>query len=278
MEHLSDVAQQLDVTDAEITAWRRAADAMALPYDETLGLHPQDEEFLGHQTWDFESTKPEQYPLLLHFHYFDLYRKQVVKQADLVLALWLRGDAFTAEQKARNFAYYESITVRDSSLSACAQAVMAAEVGYLDLAYDYLAEAALMDLHDLEHNARDGVHIASLGGAVMAAVAGFGGVRDHQGHLAFSPRLPAELDRLAFPLTWRGCLLRVEITSEQATNALDHGDPLDIVHWGEELQVKPGEPVTRPLPEPPELEPLRQPAGRAPERRRDQVRATAARP
>src|SRR5205807_5198180 len=112
--------------------------------------------------WDFDDTKPDQYPLLLHFPYFDLYRMQVVKQADLVLALHLRGDAFTEEQKARDFTYYEALTVRDSSLSACTQAVVAAEVGHLDLAFDYLAEAALMDLRDLEHNTRDGLHMESL--------------------------------------------------------------------------------------------------------------------
>jgi alpha,alpha-trehalose phosphorylase len=277
-ERLPDRSRELGVGEDEITRWKRAADAMTIPYDETLGIHPQDEEFLAHEMWDFESTKPEQYPLLRHFHYFDLYRRQVVKQADLVLALWQRGDLFTAEEKARDFVYYEALTVRDSSLSACAQAVMAAEVGYLDLAYDYLGEAALMDLHDLEHNARDGVHIASLAGAVLAAVCGFGGVRDYSEQLSFSPRLPAELKRLAFPTNWRGSMLRVEITPDQATYTLEHGDPIEFTHWGEKLTAEVGQPITRPLPEPPELEPLRQPAGRAPQRRRDQVRATAARP
>src|SRR6266511_5566073 len=100
-----------------------------------------------------------------------------------------RSDAFTAEQKARNFDYYERLTVRDSSLSACTQAVIAAEVGHLELAYDYFGEAALMDLDDLEHNTRDGVHIASLAGAWLAVVAGLGGMRDHDGKLTFAPRL-----------------------------------------------------------------------------------------
>ena len=274
-ERLDDKAKELGVDADEITRWHRAADAMAIPYDETLGIHSQDEDFLSHETWDFENTPESEYPLLLHYPYFDLYRKQVVKQADLVLALWLRGDAFTQEQKARAFAYYEAITVRDSSLSSCAQAVMAAEVGYLDLAYDYLAEAALMDLHDLEHNARDGVHIASLGGAVMAAVAGLGGARDHTGSLGFMPRLPKEIHRVAFPMTIKGRRLHVEIRDEQATYTLDAKAPgsLKLAHWGEELELKPGEKATRALPEPPELEPLTQPAGRAPERRRDQVKA-----
>src|SRR5262249_53937927 len=164
-------AAELDADLEEAASWRDAADDIVVPFDEALGVHPQSESFTAHQRWDFEHTEPHQYPLLLHFPYFDLYRKQVVKQADLVLALHWRGDAFTDEEKARDFAYYEALTVRDSSLSACTQAVIAAEVGHLDLAYDYFGEAALMDLHDLEHNTRDGVHIASLAGAWLAAVA-----------------------------------------------------------------------------------------------------------
>ena len=152
---------------------------MVIPYDEMLGVHPQSERFTEHAQWDFENTPDENYPLLLHYPYFDLYRKQVVKQADLVMAMYTRGDAFTPEQKVRNVDYYEPLTVRDSSLSACVQAVLAAEVGYLDLAYDYFAEAALTDLHDLHYNVRNGLHIASLAGAWTVAVAGFGGMRDH---------------------------------------------------------------------------------------------------
>src|SRR6185312_11628898 len=132
-------------------------------------------------------TPAEHYPLLLHYPYFDLYRKQVVKQADLVLAMHMRADAFTPEQKRRNFDYYEALTVRDSSLSACTQAVIAAEVGHLDLALDYAAEAALVDLRDLKQNTRDGLHMASLAGTWLALVAGFGGMRDH-GSLTFAPR------------------------------------------------------------------------------------------
>src|SRR5262249_9846347 len=155
--------------------------------------------------------------------YFELYRKQVVKQADLVLALHVRGDAFTDEEKARDFAYYEALTVRDSSLSACTQAVGAAEGGLLVPAYDYFSEAALMDLRDLEHNTRDGVHIASLAGAWTAAVAGFGGMRDHGGKLSFAPRLPARLERLAFRIRFRGRRLKVEVARDAAAYTLVEG-------------------------------------------------------
>ena len=171
----------------------------------------------------------DDYPLLLHFPYFDLYRKQVVKQPDLVFALLVRGDAFTPEEKARNFAYYEALTVRDSSLSACIQSIVAAEVGHLDLAYDYLGEAALLDLDDLEHNTRDGLHIASLAGTWLALVMGFGGMRNFgepahgAGLLTFAPRLPAALTRLAFRLAYLGRRISVEITPAEATYLLRTG-------------------------------------------------------
>ncbi len=190
VERHPDRARELGIDPEEAAGWRDAADAMLIPYDSELEVHPQAEEFTEHAVWDFEGTGEDQYPLLLHFPYFDLYRKQVVKQADLVMALFTRGDAFTADEKARDFAYYEALTVRDSSLSACIQAVVAAEVGHLELAYDYFAEAALLDLGDIHHNTRDGVHLASLAGAWIAAVCGFGGMRDHGGSLSFTPRLP----------------------------------------------------------------------------------------
>jgi alpha,alpha-trehalose phosphorylase len=267
VEHNPKRAAELGVDDEEAASWRDAAQKMMVPYDEALEVHPQAEGFTDHKIWDFESTTPEQYPLLLHFPYFDLYRKQVVKQADLVLAMHLRGDAFTAEQKARNFAYYEALTVRDSSLSACTQAVIAAEVGHVELAYDYFGEAALMDLDDLERNTRDGVHIAALAGTWIAAVNGLGGMRDHDGELSFMPRLPQALTRLAFRLMFRGRRLKVDVAHDQASYMLLDGPPLEIAHFGERATISPDEPVVRPIPPLPRRERPNQPRGRAPARR-----------
>jgi alpha,alpha-trehalose phosphorylase len=266
VERHSDRARELGVGPKETAGWRDAARAMLVPYDEALGVHPQAEEFTEHAVWDFARTSSEQYPLLLHFPYFELYRKQVVKQADLVLALYLRGDAFSPEAKARDFEYYEALTVRDSSLSAFVQAVVAAEVGHLELAYDYFGEAALLDLGDLHHNTRDGVHLASLAGAWIAAVAGFGGMRDHGGSLGFAPRLPQPLSRLAFRLLFRGRRIRVEVDHQQARYALLRGAPLDVAHYGAPVTLVPDEPVTRPIPKPPAREAPAQPPGRAPVR------------
>lgn len=261
-----DRAELLGATADEAESWTQAASAMAIPYDDHLGVHAQSEDFTAHARWDFASTEPEQYPLLLHFPYFDLYRKQVIKQADLVLAMHLRGDAFTPEEKARNFAYYEELTVRDSSLSAAPQAVMAAEVGQLELAHDYLRETASIDLGDIHHNTRDGLHIASLAGVWSAIVAGFGGMRAGGGHLSFAPRLPSTIRRIAFCMRYRGRRLGVEATAAQATYQLHEGEPLTLKHHGEVFALT-SEPVTIDIPPLTSSPRPQQPAGREPARR-----------
>ena len=261
---LTELAERLDVSNTELERWREAAARMYVPYDERLGVHPQDQGFLLHDPWDFGACSADDYPLLLNFPYFQLYRRQVTKQADLVLALHLHGDAFTAEQKRRNFDYYESITVRDSSLSACTQSIVAAEVGHLDLAYDYLREAAFVDLHDLHHNTGDGLHIASLAGAVLAVTNGFGGMRDSGGRLRFCPRLPRDVPSASFAVTVRGTRLRIRIDQEQAHYELETGEALEFEHCDHSVRVVAGTPQSRPIVALPELPRPRQPAGREP--------------
>jgi alpha,alpha-trehalose phosphorylase len=265
-EQYPEQARRMGVTTEETADWRDAAAAVVLPWDKRLEVHPQSEGFTHHARWDFENTPPDHYPLLLHYPYFDIYRKQVVKQADLVLAMHLRGDAFTDEQKVRNFVYYEGLTVRDSSLSASIQAVMAAETAHLDLAHDYLGEAALMDLRDLENNTRDGLHIASLAGTWTALVAGFGGMRQYTARLSFAPRLPPGISRLAFRMRFRGRRLKVTIDHDEAVYELLSGDPLEIDHHGRPVKLNGGA-VRLDVPKTPSRPSPAQPPGREPARR-----------
>jgi alpha,alpha-trehalose phosphorylase len=263
-----DRAHELGINEEESASWRDAAEQMTIPYNEALGVHEQAAGFTRHQVWDFDHTSPDQYPLMLHFPYFDLYRKQVVKQADLVLAMQLRPQAFTDEQRASNFAYYEQLTVRDSSLSAATQSVVAARTGHLELAHDYLAESALIDLTDYEHNVRDGLHLAALAGAWMAAVYGLSGLHVVDGKLRFAPRLPPAITRLRFTFSIRSQHVRVDITADAANYTLESGRPVTIAHHGEEITLHSGKPVTRALPPPPTVSPVSQPYGRTPARRK----------
>jgi alpha,alpha-trehalose phosphorylase len=268
---LQDDARELGVSTEEAASWRDAAEDMYIPYDEALGVHPQHDGFTKYARWDFAGTPAEHYPLLLHYPYFQLYRMQVVKQADVVLAMQLRCDAFTPEQKRRNFDYYEGLTVRDSSLSACTQAVIAAEVGHLQLAYDYLAEAAFMDLQDREHNTKDGLHIASLAGAWTALVGGFGGMRVATcvpgGGLSFSPRLPPGIVALSFRMRYRGRIVHVQVHHDTADYTLLEGDPLPVNHHGQPVTLNQETqtldiPPIQPIPSP------SQPPGRIPQSHR----------
>ncbi|MEU8614405.1 glycosyl hydrolase family 65 protein [Actinoplanes sp. NPDC048791] len=262
-------AHDLDVGADELAAWREVADHLHLPWSEVRQVHEQAAGFTRLQEWDFAQTKDDDYPLMMHFPYLDLYRKQVIKQADVVLAMALRSDAFTAEEKSRNFAYYEARTVRDSSLSAPAQAVLAAETGHLELAHDYLAEAALLDLRAGGESSGDGLHIAACAGSWIALVMGFGGLRDHGGRLSFAPRLPEHLPRMCFRLRWRESSLRVTVTPAEATYEVS-GPPVEITHHGETLTVD-GDPVTRPIPRVEERAAPTSPC--PPQRRRDALEA-----
>ncbi|MEP6852523.1 MAG: glycosyl hydrolase family 65 protein [bacterium] len=260
-------AAALDITALEPAEWEAAAGAMAVPYDAEREVYQQDRGSTDKEIWNFEKTAERGgYPLLLHSPYFDIYRKQVIKQADLMMAMHWCGDSFTLEEKGRAFAYYEPLTVRDSSLSACTQAIMAAEVGHLDLAHDYLTEAALLDLRDLAGNTRDGVHIAALAGTWLALVAGFGGMRDHGGRLTFAPRLPETLQRLTFAVRWRGTKVRVDIREHEATYSLDDdGSRLELAHHGSEFSLGTDASVTVPIdPMKPVTPRPTQPAGRKP--------------
>ena len=261
-------ADRLGVRPAEIAAWRAAADAVHVPYDDRLGVHPQSAGFTRYAPWNFAAERPGE-PLMMHAPYFQLYRRQVIKQADLVLAMHWCPEDFTAEQKARNVDYYERITVRDSSLSACTQAVMCAEVGHLELAHDYAWEAALVDLRNLHANTRDGLHMASLAGAWSAIVEGFGGLREHGDVLALAPRLPEGIAALRFRLRHSGLRLLVEADHETARVSLRDGADarLPILLYGEPVEVTAGGSVERPVVA---LKPLlprpEQPPGYAPER------------
>jgi alpha,alpha-trehalose phosphorylase len=260
-------AARLGVDQEEIASWRDAAGAMVMPYDDELGVTEQADGFTRLRTWEFATTDADEYPLLLNFPYYLLYSSQVVKQADLVLALYLCGDQFDAEQKARDFDYYERITVRDSSLSASVQAIAAAEVGHLELAYDYFGETAFIDLRDLAFNTRDGLHLASLAGTWLAAVAGFGGLRDHGEALALAPRLPSRLARMAFALGYRGRRLRVDFDHDEARYELLDGDALAFTHHGEQVELERGAPLSLPVPPAPRRPAPQQPPGRMPPRR-----------
>ncbi|GAA2008858.1 glycoside hydrolase family 65 protein [Microbacterium ulmi] len=241
------MVDRLALDPGEPEAWTRAAEAMHIPYSPALGIHPQDAVFLEREVWDLENTPPDRRPLLLHFHPLVIYRYQVLKQADVVLALFLQGNHFSPEEKLADFEYYDPLTTGDSTLSAVVQSILAAEVGYQDLALEYFEQSAFVDLGDLHHNAADGVHVASAGGVWTALVSGFGGMRDHFGELSFDPRLPSTWDELAFVVHWQGTQLDVSIMRDRMRFAAGEGEPVAFSVRGAAYVIGAGEELVVPL-------------------------------
>jgi alpha,alpha-trehalose phosphorylase len=237
------LAEELGLDTAEVAEWERAATAMHVPYDERRGIHPQDTNFLEREVWDFAHTPLDRFPLLLHYHPLVIYRHQVIKQADIVLAMFLLGHDFTNEQKKANFDYYDALTTGDSSLSASMQAIVAAEVGEEARALAYFRFALLMDLADAAGNASDGVHIASAAGVWQALVYGFGGIRDEGGSLSFTPHLPSDWRSLDFSLRFGDRQLRVRLTHDEERYLIEDGAPLEITIRGREHLIVKGRPL-----------------------------------
>ncbi|HEY0217003.1 MAG TPA: glycosyl hydrolase family 65 protein, partial [Cellulomonas sp.] len=241
-DHTALVAR-LNLTQDELDEWARAAERMTIPYDEQLGIHPQDVQFLEKELWDLANTDPAKRPLLLFYHPLVIYRFQVLKQADVVLALFLQGDQFTPEEKLADFDYYDPLTTGDSTLSAVVQSIIASEVGYQELALRYFTSALYVDLADLHHNTSDGVHVASLGGVWSALACGFGGMRDHEGVVSLDPRLPEVWDGLTFRITLHGVRVRVDVRHTELRLTVEEGDSADLVVRGEHVTVTSAGPV-----------------------------------
>ena len=228
----------------EIREWQKAGDKMFIPYDQKLGINPQDEAFLQKELWDIKNTPKDKFPLLLHYHPLVLYRFQVIKQADVVLATFLLGDEFTQALKKRNFDYYDPLTTGDSSLSVSIQGIMAAELGYMDLATKYFTYSLLMDLADIGGNVEHGLHLASMGGIWMSVAYGAAGMRDYDGELTFNPKLPNEIKRIQFNLSLGENLLGVDIKPKETIYSLKQGSELNFKHRKKKIKLKNGKSVT----------------------------------
>jgi alpha,alpha-trehalose phosphorylase len=238
------LVDRLKLEPEEVEEWASAAEVMFIPYDEALGVHPQDAHFLEREVWDLANTPSDRRPLMLYYHPLVIYRFQVLKQADVVLALFLQGDHFTLEEKKADFEYYDSITTGDSTLSGVVQAIIAAEVGYHRLALDYFTQALFVDLADLHGNTSDGVHVANAGGVWTALVSGFGGMRDYNGRISFDPRLPDEWPSLTFRFAHRGTRVRAVLTRDQYEFCVEEGTEATFSVRGQQVTVRAGEPPT----------------------------------
>ncbi len=238
---------KIGLEDKEVGAWAGAAANMYLPYDAALGIHEQCDGFLDKPEWDFDGTPEDHYPLLLHYHPLVIYRHQVLKQPDVVLAQMLLSDKFEAADKRRNLAYYEPRTTHDSTLSACMYAIANAEVGDKAKALEFFEETYRMDIDNRHGNTHYGVHIACMAGSWMGVTYGFAGMRYASGRLSFAPYLPEGWDGYGFKVQFRGQTVEVAVSTSGAEYTLSGDGPLLISHHGETIKLIADGPRLMPL-------------------------------
>ncbi|MCR5590657.1 MAG: family 65 glycosyl hydrolase [Lachnospiraceae bacterium] len=231
------LADRISVTDDEIGKMKKAAEHMYLPYDSDYGINPQDDSFLEKPVWDLAATPKEKFPLLLHYHPLHLYRYQVCKQADTVLAHFLFPSLETKETMEKSFRYYEKITTHDSSLSTCVFSMTASMLGLKDEALSYFGDSAKLDLMNRHENTKDGVHTANMGGCYMAIVNGFAGLRITEDGLSIDPYVPEGLKSYSFPFSYRGRNLRLTVEKDTAVLELIEGEALEFSAGGKKVEL-----------------------------------------
>ena len=230
---LQPLIDKIGIRADEIDGFARAAQGMVLPYDAQLDINPQDDSFLQKQRWEVKDIPKNKRPLLMHYHPLHLYRRQVCKQPDTVLAHFILEDA-QSEQTIRNsYEYYEKITTHDSSLSTCVFSIMAAKLKMEKKAMDYFGNSARLDLLDLQRNTKDGIHTANMGGTYMAIVYGFGGFRLKESGIWFAPMLPSGWSGYRFKIRYRDSRIAVAIHPDVCEFRLESGAPKDIFVYGQ---------------------------------------------
>jgi alpha,alpha-trehalose phosphorylase len=235
---LNKITDKIGLSEKEIEEFRQAEENMYLPYDDDLGINPQDDSFLAKKVWDIDNTPQEDFPLLLHYHPLHLYRHQVCKQADTVLAHFIFEDAQSIDTIRKSFAYYEKVTTHDSSLSTCIFSIVASKLGLVDKAYDYFGDSAKLDLFNTHKNTKDGIHTANMGGNFMAIVYGFGGLRIKESGICFAPVIPSCWEEYSFQINYEDSQIRVRVGKEACSFALMKGSVKTIKVFGKSYELK----------------------------------------
>ncbi len=234
---LLELKEKIHITEAEIEYFTLAAANMYLPYDSTLDINPQDDSFLHKNKWDINATPIEKFPLLLHYHPLHLYRFQVCKQADTVMAHFLYEDEQSKQTMKHSLEYYEKITTHDSSLSTCIFSIMASRLGMTEKAYDYFGDSAKLDLFNTHKNTKDGIHTANMGGNYMAIIYGFGGVRIKEQGLFLAPILPKDWNAYEFCLMYHNSRIGVSVNKSGCEVELLEGTGQEVFIYGEKYRL-----------------------------------------
>lgn len=234
------VCDKIHLTEEEMDNWKAIIPKVYLPMGED-GLFEQFEGYFKLKNLVIEEYNQNDMPVRpAAMKGMRMSQTQFIKQADVVMLLYLLGDRFPLEAQQKNYDYYEKRTMHGSSLSPSIYAIMGLRTGRPDMAYRYLRRSAFLDLKDLQRNAREGFHAANSGGVWGSVVFGFGGVSaGKDGVLCVQPNMPEQWKDLSFRLHYRGRVVNVKITQDNhAEVTLIQGEPMPCRINGQEITIQ----------------------------------------
>lgn len=229
--------EALGSSAAELETWRSMAEKMFIPYDADTGLYEQHEGFFNLPHINVDSIPVEDFPLYHHWSYDRIYRNDMIKQPDVLMFMFLYNQSFSLEEKWANYDYYEPRCIHESSLSPSVHSILASELGRHQEAFDFFRFATRIDLDNYNRNTHEGIHTTSIAAAWMNIVYGFGGMRSDGEILSFHPSIPEHWNHYSFQVFYRGAMIRVDVSQQEAQIRILNGNPVKLKINGEEIQV-----------------------------------------
>ena len=223
------ILEKVSLSAEEIQEWKKVADNMYFPKSEELGVYLQQDGFLDKDLVPVKDLDRSQRPINQKWSWDRVLRSPYIKQADVLQCFYFFEDHFSKDELKRNFEFYESFTVHESSLSPCVHSIQAAVLDKMDMAYTFYLRTSRLDLDDYNKEVEEGCHITSMAGTWMSIVEGFGGMRVKNDQLHFSPKIPKEWKGYSFKINFRNQILKVAVNHDETTFTVDGDQDLTIV-------------------------------------------------
>jgi maltose phosphorylase len=242
MEYPSDhkrVSEKVAISDSELQSWKKVADNMYFPYSKELDVFLQQDGFLDKELVRVADLDKGQRPINQKWSWDRILRSPYIKQADVLQCFYFFEDHFSKEELQRNFEFYESFTVHESSLSPCVHSIQAAVLDKMDMAYTFYLRTSRLDLDDYNKEVEEGCHITSMAGTWMSIVEGFGGMRVKNNALHFAPKIPKEWKGYSFKINFRNQILKVTIDQSETKFSLEGNQRISVYVNGKEVMVEP---------------------------------------
>ena len=247
LEYPSDhkrITEKVNITETELQSWKKVADNMYFPFSEELNVYLQQDGFLDKDLVRVADLDKKQRPINQKWSWDRILRSPYIKQADVLQCFYFFEDHFSKEELLRNFEFYESFTVHESSLSPCVHSIQAAVLDKMDMAYTFYLRTSRLDLDDYNKEVEEGCHITSMAGTWMSIVEGFGGMRVSNDTLHFSPKIPTEWKGYSFKINFRNQILKVSINQNETQFSLEGTKELTVYVNGKAVLVEPHSLVT----------------------------------